>query len=782
MDGFRRKTPEELLESIVKIRSGRLKVYIGAIAGSGKTYHMLREGQTLKSQGIDVVVCAVSTKRRPETVEQLEGLERVPSLHWMEGETEKKDLNVEALLERNPEVVLVDGLAHRNRPGAKFATRLEDIQFLLGRGISVIATVNVYELEGMKELAHKLTGIEAEAAIPADTLEQADEVRLIDVSPETILKRLNEGNLRNMSLKDSALLRRGNIGKLRELALRLMAEDVNESLERHRERQGLVGPSGAAERILVAAQYHWNSSIYIRRGQQIAKRLGGDLRIVAFTKPGLPLPKEKAAFKRAIMKLAEKVGAEFEELPLRSRRRLPSALVRYAVKHNATRIVLGHSKTSFWQDFWRGSVSEGILRKTKNVDVFFMADRADYDGERVLPTKSAPTRLRSEDETYRRLTEEEIERKIERIRRGKFKVYVGAAPGVGKTYMMLREGNDLLRRNIDVVIGLLETHGRAETLAQVGELETIARAKRVYKGVELEEMDVPAIIARNPEVVLIDELAHTNVPGSDTRKRYEDVLAVLEAGISVISTVNVQHLESLNDAVEQITGVRVRETVPDSILKLADEVELIDVAPKALQQRMREGKVYAMDKVAQALGNFFTTGNLIALRELALREIADDVDERLEAWERGGSLRGPWRRRESIFVCVTTSRNADRLIRRGFRIAHRLKAEWHVMFVCRGGMISEEERGRIEAMRDLTERLGGKFEIGQAASRGKVADALLQKAGQLRATQMIVGQSARDFKSALFRVSVVGAIVRHGRRMDVLVVADYDPRIRLDDG
>lgn len=195
MESFRRRTPEELLQSIMKIQTGRLKILIGAVSGSGKTYHMLREGQTLNGQGIDVVVCAVSTMRRPETVEQLRGLERIPSIHWMNGVTEKKDLNLEALIQRNPEVVLVDGLAHRNRPEARFPTRLEDIQYLLGRGISVITTVNVYELEGVTELAQRLTGIEAEATVPADALDLADEVRLIDVSPETILKRMDEGNL-----------------------------------------------------------------------------------------------------------------------------------------------------------------------------------------------------------------------------------------------------------------------------------------------------------------------------------------------------------------------------------------------------------------------------------------------------------------------------------------------------------------------------------------------------------------------------------------------------------
>jgi two-component system sensor histidine kinase KdpD len=560
-----------------------------------------------------------------------------------------------------------------------------------------------------------------------------------------------------------------------------MAEGVNESLEKYREKQGMIGPSGATERILVSVQYHWNGSIHIRRGQQIAKRLGGDLKVVTFVKTGSALSKEAAAFKRSIVKLAAKVGASFEQLPLPRRRRLPTALVRYAVENNVTRIVLGHSKQSFWQDFWRGSVVNGVMKKTKNVDVFFIADRADYDGERVLPTKSAaPHAAAGAADPYRRLSAEQLEQKIERIKRGKFKVYIGAAPGVGKTYTMLREGNDLLRRRIDAVIGLLETHGRQETLAQVGDLDLVARAKIEYKGASLEEMDVPAILRRNPEVVLIDELAHTNVPGSKNKKRYEDVLEVLDAGISVISTVNVQHLESLNDAVEQITGVRVRETVPDYILLMADEVELIDVAPEALQQRMREGKVYAMDKVGQALGNFFQTGNLIALRELALREIADDVDERLEAWERSGSLRGPCGRRESIFVSVTTSSNADRLIRRGFRIAHRLKADWHVMYVHVGAEISEEVQKRIQALRDLTGRLGGQFETQHCESQKKLPAVILAKAAAYQSTQIIVGQSARGFWASLLRQSIVKTILRHGRHMDVLVVADYDRHIHIE--
>ncbi|WP_308637537.1 histidine kinase [Paenibacillus silvisoli] len=775
MAGYRRRTPEELLLSISKLHRGRLKIYVGAVSGSGKTYHMLREGQGLKQQGIEVVVCAVSTMRRPETVEQLADLERIPSIHWYKGDVEKKDLNLDAIIERNPEVVLVDGLAHENRPDAQFPTRLEDIQFLLSHGISVITTVNVYELEGVTELAQKLTGIEAECTVSADLLELADEVRLIDASPETILSRLNDGRLCNV--KDPELLKRGNLGKLRELALRLMAEGVNESLEKYREEQGFFGPSGAAERILVAAQYHWNASIYIRRGQQIAKRLGGDLQVVVFADSSQEPTKEREDFKRSILKLTEKVDAGFREISVSNRRQVPRALVQYAMLINATRIIMGHSKQTRSEEFWQGSIAGSVLKQSRNIDVFFMADRAANEGERVLPTMRKSSKQTAE--PYRRLSTQEVEKKIESFRRGKFKVYIGAAPGAGKSYMMLREGNDLLRKEIDVVVGLMETHNRADTLGQAGKLEVVPRLTIDHEGKQYSEMDVAAILKRNPEVVLIDELAHTNAPGSRHKRRYEDVQEILAAGISVIATMNVHHLESLKDAVEQITGTAVEETVPDTILRLADEVELIDVSPDTLRQRIKEGQICKPEEVEEALCGFFKTGNLIALRELALREIADDVDERLEAWERNGSLRGPWRRHESIFVAITPGKRAERLIRRGFRIAHRLKADWHVHYVQTSA--GTDDAKRLEELEELTVRLGGTFEVEQAASQNAIPDALLAKANSLKSTQMILGQSSRSFWSKLQQKPVVDTILREGRHMDVLVVADFNPNIALGD-
>ncbi|WMT38934.1 histidine kinase [Paenibacillus sp. D2_2] len=763
---YRRKTPEEILQYIERMRRGKLKVLIGATSGAGKTYHMLREGQLLRSQGIDVIACAVSTSQRQETVEQLVGIERLPSLHWMKEGSEKKDLPLEQILQRNPEVVLVDNLAHRNREEARFATRLEDILFLLEQGISVITTINVYELSGADLIAQQYTGIQAEDTVPPETLDLADEVRFIDVSPETLLKRIEEGVLGQKV--NPAICRRDNVAVLRELSLRLMADGVSDMLDKHRMSEGLVGPSGTAERILVSVQYHWNGSIYIRRGQQIAKRLNGEVIVTVFMKPGTKLSQEQRAFKSSIQQLCSKIGAEFLELPLLGRRRLAGQLAEFALERNITRIVMGHSRMSAWQDIRRGSVIKGLLRKLQNTDLFLMADRAETEGERIMAMRSFKSDYHA-NTTFRRSSLEEADQRKKHLQKGSLKVYIGAAPGVGKTYTMLREGNQLRAKGIDIVIGLLETHGRRETQEQIGKLELIPRMKLQYRQTKLEEMDTGAILQRNPEVVLIDELAHTNVPGSRFKKRYEDILLILEAGVSVITTVNVQHLESLNDSVESLTGIRVRERVPDAILQMADEVELIDVTPQMLQLRLREGKIYAQSKVEQSLNSFFKMGNLIALRELALRELADDVDERLESWERRTSLRGPWRKKEIIFVCIDHNSGAERIIRRGFRLAYRLKAEWHVAYVGHHNM--RDDSPELERISNLTQQLGGKFELLHMKRRKETAAVLLARAEELGASQIIIGQTVPKGLCLLTGEALSMHLLRGSTMRDVLIVS-----------
>ncbi len=264
--------------------------------------------------------------------------------------------------------------------------------------------------------------------------------------------------------------------------------------------------------------------------------------------------------------------------------------------------------------------------------------------------------------------------------RARLRVYIGAAPGVGKTYSMLQDAHGLRAKGVDVVIGIVETYGRADTEAQVGDLEVVPRRQVAYRGVTLEELDVDAVIARRPQMCVVDELAHTNAPGSPRAKRYEDVLALLDAGIGVMTAVNIQHLETLNDAVARATGVRVRETVPDTFLERADEVVNVDVTVEELRTRLREGRVYRPEKIEHALTNFFRKGNLSTLRELALRVVADDVGDKAADYRAREGLEPPLIP-ERVMVCMSSNPEAPRVIRTGARIAGRLGSRWYAVYV-----------------------------------------------------------------------------------------------------
>ncbi len=773
---FRRKTPDEILQSISTIKKGRLKIILGAVGGSGKTYHLLLEGNELKKRGIDVVVGLISASSSPKTLEQLGSLEVIPSIEWQHNGHIKHDLNLNEIYKRHPEVILVDQLAHKNQPSAKHASRLEDIKELIGNGISVITTVNIYELKGVKEVAEHLMKLPLHVSetVPEDTLTLADEVRLLDVTPEAILKRLQVGEIGEIEERleqakgHMQLYNKDNLAVLRELSLRFLAGEVEEDLTEFREQEGLLGPTGASEIIMVCVQYHWNGSILIRRGDQIAKRLGGQLLIVCFMSKQKKLSKEEELFKRSMQKLITKLNGKFEEKTMQVED-IAEEIVDYAMQHYITRIILGQSKRTRWQEIIHGSIVNRILRSTKNIDVFIVADRANLNGERVFPAIQSKNKQKN---PFRRLSSDELEEKIQGVKMGTLKIYIGAAPGVGKTYTMLREANQLKKNNIDVVIGFLETHGRQETAIQVGPLEILPRKLVPYKNVVLEEMDLESIIIRNPEVVLVDELAHTNLSGSKNLKRYQDVTDILNAGISVISTMNIQHIESLHDSVEQITGVCVRETVPDRVMHLADELELIDISPNALRSRMQTGNIYATDKIEQSLTNFFKTQNLIGLRELALRELADNVDDRLESVERRASVRGPWRKEEVIFVCVNLRPDSERLIRRGFRIAYRLKAKWFVVYVKDQPTLSNDMQLILEKIISLTNRLGGNFDSYSTTNKRFVVGEISKQLQDKQATQVIIGYSVRSRWQEIKQGSIVSQLLREARNLDVLVVAD----------
>jgi two-component system, OmpR family, sensor histidine kinase KdpD len=352
-------------------------------------------------------------------------------------------------------------------------------------------------------------------------------------------------------------------------------------------------------------------------------------------------------------------------------------------------------------------------------------------------------------------------------RRGTLRIYLGAAPGVGKTFAMLNEGRRRRDRGTDVVAAFVETHGRAATAEQLGDLPVVPRKTVTYRGVGLPEMDLDAVLARRPEVALVDELAHTNAPGSRYPKRWQDVRELLDAGIDVISTLNIQHLESINDVVERITGVRQRETVPDDVVRAADQIELVDMTAEALRRRMAHGNIYAAEQIDAALANYFRPGNLAALRELALLWVADRVDDELEGYRERHGITQPWETRERVVVAVTGAPSADQLIRRAARIAQRSRSELMGVHV----RSDEGLRGandRVDEQRRLLEEVGGTY---HETAGSDIAAALVDFARSENATQLVLGASQRSRAAELIRGSVINRVVRLSGPIDVHVIS-----------
>jgi two-component system, OmpR family, sensor histidine kinase KdpD len=355
---------------------------------------------------------------------------------------------------------------------------------------------------------------------------------------------------------------------------------------------------------------------------------------------------------------------------------------------------------------------------------------------------------------------------------GKLRIFVGAAPGVGKTYEMLQSARARVKDGYDVVIGVVETHGRKETEALQEGLEVIPRQRVEYRGQLLEEMNLDAVIARRPQIVLVDELAHTNAPGSRHPKRYLDAEELLSRGINVYTTVNIQHIESLNDVVAQITHVRVRETVPDSVFDRADAVELVDLTPDDLIQRLKEGKVYFPRQAERALQHFFSPANLTALRELALRRTADRVDEQLLAQMQAGAIPGPWAAGERILVCISEDPRAAGLVRYAKRLADRLHGPWTALYVegQRSLQYTEEERDRIADTLRLADTLGGEAVTIPSAQR-RIADDVIGYAESHNVTHIVIGKSDRSRWFEIAHGSVVHELVRRSGNISVHVIA-----------
>ncbi|HEV3090084.1 MAG TPA: hypothetical protein VGX91_01440 [Candidatus Cybelea sp.] len=555
---------EELLRELGG--RARLVVYVAGAPGAGKTRRLLEDARRLAADGKRIVIGWIETKGRPDLERIAAGLPRVPPRRVTIGDRVFEDFDYEAAVRERPDVVVLDELAHDNLGEAPHAKRWQDAQALKEHGIGVIAAFNIAHLETVAPTAEALLGHPVREIVPFSFLQSADEVVALDVSPRLLQSRVRAGKIVNEHDVERALA-----GAFKESTLHMLRELLLRTVD------SLTMPAIKAGRTSMAAAFVYpdiDAAPFLKRTSAIAGALDLGLEVV-------PVP---GVDRHALEPIAREFRGEVLHEPVdpaSSSDSLRAALVALP----------------------KGRAATKLAGKPLPYDLFIVGVGQTYVGENLARSpysQTAGDRLR--------------------VGYGKLTVYLGAAAGAGKTYAMLDRAHQLAAEGVDVVGGFVETHGRRETAALLDGLEIVAPKIVSENGITYRELDRAAVIARKPAVALIDELAHTNAPGSVAPKRFHDVLAVLRAGIDVITTLNIQHLEGLGDTITRLTGTVVRETLPDGILTLADEVILIDVTPETLRQRLREGKIYPPERCETALANFFRTENLFALRELALRE------------------------------------------------------------------------------------------------------------------------------------------------------------------
>ncbi|MGB8966069.1 MAG: hypothetical protein WCB99_10565 [Candidatus Cybelea sp.] len=606
---------EELLRELGG--RARLVVYIASAPGSGKTRRLLEDARRFANDGKHVVIGWVETKGRPDLERLAEGLSRIPPRQVQIGDRIFEDFDYAATVRAKPDVVVLDELAHDSLGDAPHAKRWQDALALKQQGIGVIGAFNIQHLETVAPTAEALIGYPIREIVPLSFLQAADEVVALDVSPRLLQSRVKAGKIVNEQDVDRALngaFKEQTLYMLRELLLRTV--------------DNLTLPVIKAGRTSMAAAVVYpdlDPAPYLKRTAAITEALDLGLEVV----PALGV--DTTALERVTRELGGEMLHEVAD---------PAKAAGDVLR--ASLVALPNGRIAF-----------NLANLPLSYDLFIVGAGQTYLGQnpaRSPYSQTAGDRLR--------------------VGYGKVTVYLGAAAGAGKTYAMLDRAHQLVAEGVDVVVGFVETHGRKETAALLDGLEIIPPKIVSVNGITYREFDRDALIARKPQVALIDELAHTNAPGSIAPKRFYDVLAVLRAGIDVITTLNVQHLEALGDTIFRLTGTVVRETLPDGILSLADEVILIDVTPETLRQRLREGKIYPPERCETALANFFRTENLFALRELALRE----------------ALRARHRERivspfERILLAIGSRAIDLPMIARASRVAARLAIEFAIAHV-----------------------------------------------------------------------------------------------------
>jgi len=647
---------------------GHLKVYLGATPGAGKTFSMLREARQRKQRGEDVAIAYVETYGRARTEELLAGLELIPRKRVPYRGTVLEEMDVDAVLRRHPKIALVDELAHTNAPGSANEKRWQDVEQLRDAGIDVISTLNVQHVESVNDVVEKITGIVQRETLPDRVLDLADEIQFIDISPEALRKRMRHGNIYGADKVETALanfFRPGNLAALREIALRLVAQSMATSRE-------VLTP---AEDVLVAISGSGNSEALIRRALRLARRLGGLCMVVTVGSAG-------TVNVERYQRLAAQLGCSFVSLGGPD---IARGIIEAAQLANVRHLFIGESRQAGPLARWRKTLADQLIDSLPDIDLH------------VIATEHAVVR---EVEPERRLPEELL-RSEQRGRRGAdVRVYLGYADGSGTTTAMLDEAHRRRARGTDVVVAAINARVPATELASLellGGLDAPAAHDR---------LDVEALLSRNPEVAVIDELNGLDTEG---RLRAESLARLVEAGVTVLGTVHLLDLASVRQSYAPLLKERTPGSVlSDEVLTGIDELEIVDVTPAVLLERLRRGEIMSPADAARALQAEFRPQILSALREMAFRLIAEHTDRRLVAYMRERNIEAPWEARPRLVACVPPRPGMESIIQRMAKFAARTAGQFTVVSV-RPPRLSEAERRWLGEYAALAHREQGEF-------------------------------------------------------------------------
>ena len=733
----KRAEPDEILKQIVKLSSGRHKIFLGMAPGVGKTYRMLEEAKELKKKGIDIVVGYIEAQNRPENLNLINIHEIIPKKVFKINNNEFYDLDLEAIIERRPATLIIDELAHNNFPGSLNQKRYQDIQELLKNGISVLSTLNIHQLDSIAPIIEKNIGIKINETVPDWVLNQADEVVLIDIPIDELYNRLQIKQIYSQEQLKHAMkffFKRSNLILLRDLALNLVAERVDIEVVSEKVSAKIKA------RILVSASPKEKSLNLIKHAGELSKTSHANLDILCILTNDVD--------QTIINQLREttKIHNGNFFLVKDIKRSIADELVHFIKLNRITQVVMGYSKTSRWKQLFSDSKVFKILEQTSNLDVLIINKKKE-EVKAIEENKSDELEI--------------INKETINLNFGKLQIYIGMAPGVGKTYKMLQDAKELHKRGVNALLGVIDTHGRPETAELMEGLNILPPKLIEHKGKYLQEFDLESAILAKPECILVDELAHTNVPGAINNKRYQDVQYLLRAGINVMSTVNIQHIESLNDIVEQVTGIKVRETVPDWIISHASEIVLIDLSPEALQERLKAGKVYSLDKIEQALTHFFQKKNLIALRELSLREVAESVEHEMY----------PKEKKSKVLCFVDINANTLRLIRKSARIANRLQAELIFMHIAKTtSKLSEEKKIAIIELEQLIVELGGDFRLVEGKN---IVNEIINAVTKIKPDYTIIGEARKKGIVTLLQGGIIRNLLNKISNSHIWFIGDF---------